>query len=109
MEAYQAAVDGVAAPRLEIGEIRNMPGSVAAAVALYFSSMDFGNLADATKRDRRRILEGFREKHGNYDFAGLQRKNVDALLGEKAATPHAAKSFLKALRGVVAVALRAGL
>jgi hypothetical protein len=42
------------------------------------------------------------------NFAALQRKYVEALLTEKA-TPHAARHFLKALRGVVAVALRAGL
>ena len=99
MEAYQAALGGVAAPRLDLGESRSRPGSVAAAVALYLGSMDFGNLADATKRDRRRILERFREAHGDKNFAGLQYKNVERLLAEKSATPHAAKSFLKCPSG----------
>jgi integrase len=95
--------------RLEIGVSRSNPGSVAAAVTTYFGSMDFGNLADATKRDRRRILERFRESHGELNFARLERKHVEIILSEMSATPHAAKSFLKALRGMVAVALRAGL
>jgi integrase len=109
MEAYQAALAGDTAPRIEIGAARIRPGSVAAAVALYLGSMDFGRLADATKRDRRRDLERFREIHGEKNLAALQRGHVEIMLAEKAATPHAARNFLKALRGMVAVALRAGL
>jgi integrase len=109
MEAYQAALAGETAPRIEIGAARCKPGSVAAAVALYLGSMDFGSLAYATQRDRRLILDRFREDHGEKNFAALQRKHVEIMLAAKAATPHAAKSFLKALRAVVAVALRAGL
>ena len=109
MAAYQAALAGCSAPRLEIGAARTKPGTVAAAVAAYIGSIEFGNLADATRRDRRRILEQFRENHGEKNFAGLERKHIEAMLGAKAATPHAAKSFLKALRAVAAVALRVGL
>jgi integrase len=109
MEAYQAALGGDTAPRIEIGAARIRPGSVAAAVALYLGSMDFGALAHETKRDRRRILERFREAHGEKGFAGLQRKHVEMMLAEKAAKPHAAKGFLKALRAVVVIALRTGL
>jgi hypothetical protein len=109
MEAYQAALDGESSPRLEIGKCQNKPGSVAAAVALYLGSMDFGNLAYATRRDRRLILERFREAHGDKNFAGLQCKHVERMLAEKSAAPHAAKNFLKTLRSLVAVALRAGL
>ena len=78
-------------------------------MATYFGSIDFGALADATRRDRRRILENFRESHGEKNFAGLERKHVEIMLAAKASTPHAAKNFLKALRAVVTVALRAGL
>jgi len=109
MAAYQAALAGDTAPRLEISTARCKPGSVAAAVALYLGSMDFGAMAYATQRDRRLILERFREAHGEKNFATLERKHVELMLAAKAATPHAAKSFLKALRAVAAVALRAGL
>jgi integrase len=78
-------------------------------VALYLGSMDFGALADATRRDRRRILESFRESFGDRPFAALERKHVEPMVAAKASTLHAAKSFLKALRAVVAVALRGGL
>ena len=78
MEAYQAALAGRSAPRLEIGAARTRPGSVAAAVALYFASIAFGNLAPCTKRTRRYILERFRECHGEKSFTGLERKHVEA-------------------------------
>ena len=108
MEAYQAALAGESAPRIEIGAARTKPGSVAAAVALYLGSIDFGSLAHATRRDRRRILERFRETYGERSFAGLERQHVEPMVAAKAATPHAARSFLKALRAVVAIAIRAG-
>src|SRR5271169_347886 len=54
---------------IEIGASRSKPGSVAAAVATYLGSADFTNVAYATKRDRRVILERFRESHGEKNFA----------------------------------------
>jgi integrase len=105
--AYRAALAGETAPPIEVGESRSKPGSVAAAVALYLGSMDFGALAEATPRERRRILEHFREAYGDRRFAALERKHVEPMVARKA--PHAARSFLKALRRVVTVALRAGL
>jgi integrase len=109
MAAYQTALGGVTAPPIEIGAACSKPGSVAAAVATYLGSIDFSNLAYATRRDRRLILERFREKHGEIHFAGLRQRHVEAMLAAKAATPHAGKGFLKALRGVIAVGMRAGL
>jgi integrase len=109
MAAYQAALAGHSAPRLEIGAARTKPGTVAAAVALYFASIAFGNLAPCTKRTQQYILERFRECHGEKSFTGLERKHVEAMLAEKIATPHAARSFLTALRAVLGVAIAAGL
>jgi integrase len=109
MAAYAAALAGQTAPALEIGTTNSKPGSVAAAVAIYLNSIDFANLAPATRRDRRLILERFRESHGEKNFAGLKPRHVETMLAEKAGTPHAAKSFLKALRAMIVVARRAGL
>jgi integrase len=71
--------------------------------------MDFGSLAHATQRDRRLILERFRSTYGERSFAILQRRHVEPMVAAKAATPHAVRSFLKALRAVVALARRAGI
>jgi integrase len=109
MDAYQAALAGAPAAKIEIGVANTKPGSVAAAVALYFGSRDFGNLARATQRDRRQILERFREDYGDQSFASMNSRIVNRILATKAATPHAAKGFLKALRAVATVAKPAGL
>jgi hypothetical protein len=110
MDAYQAALAGVTiSPPPEIGAARCKPGSVATAVATYFGSHEFGHLADATKYDRRRILERFREDHGEKNFAGLAREHIEIMLDEKAAKPYAARSFLKALRHLTKVAIRSKL
>jgi integrase len=109
LAAYQAALAGESAPRIEIGAARSKSGSVAAAVALYFGSMAFGNLAPDTQRQRRRILDHFRQGYGHLSFRDLQRKHVEAMLAKKNAAPHAARNFLKALRGLMATAIPAGL
>ena len=45
--AYEAALSG--APRIEIGAGRANPGTVAAAVAGYFSSLAFAGLAETSR------------------------------------------------------------
>jgi integrase len=106
-QAYANALAGVsAAPPVEIGASRSKPGSVAAAVALYFGSMAFGSLAMSTQRNRRWALEKFRERYGDQSFAELQRDHVERILGR---IKHVARNVLKALRGVIAVAMTADL
>ena len=110
MAAYQAALAGETAPRIEIGAVRCKPGSTAAAVALYFGSLAFASLAPETQRQRRRILEHFREAYGDMPFARLERRHVESMLADKlAAGPHACRNFLKVLRGLIAAAMPAGL
>ena len=78
----------------------HMPaGSVAAAIALYLNSADFSGLAPATRADRLRILTSLaRTDRGGLPFARMESQDVERLLAEKAAAPHAAKSLLKVLR-----------
>jgi hypothetical protein len=64
MAAYQLALTGETAPRIEIGAAASKPGTVAAAIANYLASADFNNLAIDTRKDRRRLLDRFREAHG---------------------------------------------
>jgi integrase len=109
MAAYQAAMAGEEAPQPPIGEARSAPGSVAAAIALYFQSMAFGSLAASTKQVRRRILDNFRHDYGDKRLATLGRGKVQELVDAKRNRPHSAKHFLKALRAVISVAIVAGL
>jgi integrase len=108
IDAYQSALDGV--PRIEVGSKRSQPGSVAAAVAGYFASASFAfGLAPTTRSTRRRILERFREQHGEKGIATLGKSHVERMVGAKAATPGAALNFLVSLRALMRHAVTAGL
>jgi integrase len=84
-------------------------GSVAAAIAGYFSSGDFAEMADATQRARRQILDAFRVEHGEKGIASLRRVHVERMLAVKVATPGAAVNFLIALRMLMRFAVKVGL
>jgi integrase len=108
MAVYQEALEG--APRVEIGATRNKPGTVAAAVAGYFGSAVFATgLAESTRRTRRRILERFREQHGEKGIATLGKIHVERMVNAKAGTPGEALNFLVALRALMRHAVTAGL
>jgi integrase len=109
MAAYEAATNGQTAPRLEIGANRSRPGTVNAAVAGYFASLAFANLADGTRRIRRNILERFRADHGDKGIATLTRVHVERMLSAKAGRPGAALNFLVALRSLMRHAVAVGL
>jgi integrase len=88
---------------------RLRPGSIAAAIALYFNSADFAHLAAATRADRRRTLERFiktEHERAALPFGRMEKQDVERILAKKAAAPHAAKGFLKALRAVAKVAVK---
>jgi integrase len=108
MEAYQTAIAGETSPPT-IGASRTEPGSVNAAVASYFGSAVFANLAPSTRRQRRYLLERFRAEHGTKRVALLQRDHIDRMVAAKAATPATAKIFLQALHVLMAHCIAAGL
>jgi integrase len=107
MSAYEAVLSET--PRLEIGARRTKPGTVAAAVAGYFGSATFANLAESTCRTRRQILERFRAEHGDKAIATLGKTHVERMVNAKATTPGAALNFLGALRALMRHAITVGL
>ena len=109
MEAYQAALAGETAPRLEIGASRTRPGTIAALTVAYFNSHAFHSLAPETKRTRRNILERFRTDHGDKRVALLQRGHIEKMVVAKAATPAAARNFLNTTSSLLQFAVDAGI
>jgi integrase len=105
MEAYSTALG--ATPRIEIGTSRTKPGTIAAAVASYFSSIQFANLAENTRYVRRRTLERFRAEHGDKRVALMHREHLERML--LGMTPGAAIGFLIAIRALLRHAMAAGL
>jgi integrase len=95
MLAYDDAKKAVPEP---IGAKRIRPGSVAAAVAMFYWSLAFTSLAPGSQASRRAILERFRAEYGTYPMAKLPREFVVAALNRM--KPFAARNWLKAIRAL---------
>jgi integrase len=106
MEAYQAALAGMTAPRHEIGASRTKPGTVNAAVVGYYQSLAFRELAPGTQAMRRAILERFRITRGDKRVATLPQKFIAHMLLQMG--PVAARNWLKTLRGLLDFAMAEG-
>lgn len=107
MAAYQAAL-ATSAPRADIGERRNAPGSVAALVAAYANSARFKHeIAPETRRTQWAILQRFRDEHGDKRVATLRREHVVAILSSK--KPYPRRNWLKAVRPIMQFAVSIGM
>ena len=66
----------------------------------YYTSAAYKGMRASTRRVRKGILERFCEQHGHKRFAQLQPRHLRRIQDEKAHTPDAANSLMKALRQV---------
>jgi integrase len=107
MAAYTAALN--AAPTVPpIGLSRSVPGTVAEAVARYLdSSNSFGLLSPSTQAMRRRILNQFRDQHGDKRIRGMKLENVTRIIG--VLRPWVQRNWMKSLRGLMKFAVKEGL
>lgn len=109
MTAYQAALSGEAAPRIEIGASRTKPGSVSALIARFYRSAQFAGLAKSTQATYRGIFERFRAAHGDKRVALLGRDHIRRILEAKAGTPAAANNWLRMVRLLLDFAIEEGI
>jgi len=107
MNAYQSALQSGA--RIQIGLKRSSPGTIAVLVSAYLNSIEFKNLAVATQKSRRGILERFRDEHGSKRVVTLQREHVQKMVNSRANTPSAARNFLNTLRVLMPFAVELGM
>jgi integrase len=100
-QAYKAALAATAADVGAVGaDLRSKPGSVSAALASYYTSHQWKtDLAANTQAARRAILEGFRDRYGQWPLRQLTANFLGAYLDTL--KPHAARNHLKALRGLL--------
>ena len=101
---YEIALEG---PKLLVGAGRNRPGSLSAAIALYYSSLEFRSLADGTQTMRRAMLERFRAQHGDKPLSLLPQKFIAHMLSTM--KPHAARNWLSTIRALLQFAAVHGL
>jgi len=106
MTAYQAALD--AAPRIEVGAGRTVPGTISALVVAYYSSTDFRDLGPTTQQYRRWLIEKFRTVFGKHPVKLLEQKHVHAMM-ERIDKPPMRKQWLKMLRGLMRYAISIGM
>jgi integrase len=107
MAAYRAALADM--PRIEIGARRTIAGTVNALCVSYYGSAEFNHvLSQATQKYRRNIIERFRAPRGDRPVRLLEQRHVVAIL-EQLKKPHARKSWLKAIRGLMKYAVQIGM
>jgi integrase len=109
MRAYELAFSRDTALPIAIGAGRVKPGTVAALTLAYFNSIAFGNLAKATQRERRNILEKFVAEHGAKRVMMLLRSHVEKMVAAKSQTPSAAVNFLIAVRALMQFGVESGI
>jgi integrase len=104
MKAYEAAL--VDLPRVEIGASRTKSGTVNDLIVRYYGSAEFTHaLSPATQNYRRNILERFREPRGDRPVNLIEQRHIAGIL-EQIKKPHARKSWLKAIRGLMKYAVQ---
>ena len=86
------------AKRPEVGATRTRPGSISDLIVRYYRSAQFVSLEKSTQATYRGIIERFRHEHGERSIAGLQKKQIKALILKRQATPAAANNLLRTVR-----------
>jgi integrase len=104
MSAYRVAL---ATPAPPIGASRTKPGSLDAALAIYYKSREFAELSDTTRAMRRATYERWRNKDGEKPIAQLPQQYIAYLLST--IKPHAARNMLKAIRSLMTFCVQHGL
>jgi len=105
MAAYEAAMTGDTAPRIEPGASRTIPGTINALVVAYYNSAQFQALSAVTQRDYCGIIERFRRENGHRSIVGLDRAKLAEMLGNRASTPAGARNWLRMVRTLMRFAV----
>ncbi|WP_167356427.1 tyrosine-type recombinase/integrase [Sulfitobacter delicatus] len=101
---YEDAVAGIrSATGAGVG--KTIPKSISDLIARYYSSAEFLELKESTKKTYRGILERFREEHGTKSAVNLERRHIKAILAAKSDTPSAANNLRDRLRAILDLAV----
>jgi integrase len=112
MAAYEAAMAGETMARLEIGASRTKPGTLSDAIVRYYRSVPFTNgLSEASQKQRRQVLDRFRNEHGEGNAIPRGDRQLRTLTQAQLVRivakhkPHVQLNLLKALRSLMAFAI----
>lgn len=101
-EEYRAAVAGVPARKTAPST-----SSLAWLIDRYREVASWTNLSPTTRRRRENIFKGVLETAGSESYTGITTSTIEAGRDRRAATPHQARHFLDAMRGLFRWAYRA--
>jgi integrase len=100
MAAYELALGGELASRVQIGASRTNPGTINALVVVYYKSDEWNRLTPETQKSRRKIIERFRVQHGDKRVTLLQEEHIAKMLSTITKLS-AKRHWLKAIRGLL--------
>jgi integrase len=103
---YQAAVSGDAPPKSDNEQLDT--GSVAWLIERYRETKAWMKHSAATRRQRENIFKQVRASSGNEPASKITRKAIIVGREKRERTPHQARHFLDAMRGLCALAVSAG-
>jgi integrase len=103
MSAYAMAL-AAQGEATEIGASRTSPGTINALVVAYYKSAAWHELGEETRHSRRRIIERFREQHGDKRVALLRDDHILHMLA-KIEKPTVKRNWLKAVRHLLRSAI----
>lgn len=107
MAAYQAALEQFE-PAKRPARASAIEGSFSALAARYFGSPQFAGLSDSSRKNYRRVIDGFLVEHGHRQVSQFRREHVDYLIGKMAGSPGAGIILLKRIRTLVRYGLQLG-
>jgi site-specific recombinase XerD len=109
MLEYQACLNKEAAPAIVPGINRVGVGTINALVTSYYGSTLFKKNGKKTQKDNRRIIERFREKHGDKPVSMIKTRHIDNIISKLDATPAAANKLISILKNIFKHAIKIGM
>lgn len=107
MNAYAAAL-AQQRPQEPLQREDAKAGTFATLAVAYFGSVNFKNLSPSSRRNYRRIIDGFVRAHGHRRVDQFKREHAIKLIGDMADRPGAAITLLKRLRTLIRFAVDIG-
>lgn len=107
---YEACMRGEAAPKVQPGRDRIIPGSIADLISRYYGSIDWlGGMNDESRQKARAIIEKMRENLGDAPVMSITYAECTSILGKMVDRPHALNRFRKLMRRVWDEGMRLGM
>lgn len=106
---YNACMTGVAAPKVEPGADRVIPGSISDLIVRFYKSSAWQRPSDDTRADYRLIIERFRARMGDTLVVHLHYSHADAILRKIADRPAARNRLRKLMAQIWDEGIRLGI